>query len=168
MLVDADLRMQSVQKYLGYRHHLGLIDYLQSKAAVEDIITWPGIEKLTIISGDRVMPDSSEIMSSPRMQAIVGELKDRYADRYIIFDAPPILGVADTLAFAPLVDGIIIVVAAGVTTGQRLNEAIELLPKDKIAGFVLNRFKGRHTQYGKVREEYGYGMNPGERVAQLS
>jgi protein-tyrosine kinase len=155
LLVDADLRMQMIHRYLGYSSQLGLLDYLEDKAAMNDIITWPGIEKFTIISGDRVVDDSSELIGSPRMHSLMGELKHRYDDRFIIFDAPPILGVADTLAFAPLVDCIIIVVGAGVTNRQNLKEAIELLPQEKIAGFVLNRFKGPNRLYGKYGYRYG-------------
>lgn len=155
LLVDADLRMQMVHRYLGYNSQLGLLDYLEGKAAMNDIITWPGIEKLTIISGDRVVDNSSELIGSSRMHALMEELKHRYEDRYIIFDVPPVLGVADALAFAPLVDCIIIVVGAGVTNGQNLKDAIGLLPQEKIAGFVLNRFKGPNRLYGKYGYRYG-------------
>ena len=85
------------------------------------------------------------------------ELKNRYDDRYIIFDAPPLLDVADALAFAPLVDCIIVVVGAGITGKQNLKEALALLPQDKIAGFVLNRFLGPNKQYGRYGYGYGYG-----------
>ncbi len=157
LLVDADLRMQMVHRYLGYDSQLGLLDYLEDKAAMNDIITWPGIEKFTIISGDRVVEDSSELIGSPRMQALMEELKTRYDDRYVIFDAPPLLDVADALAFAPLVDCIILVVGAGVTSKQNLKEALALLPQDKIAGFVLNRFQGPNKAYGRYGYGYGYG-----------
>jgi protein-tyrosine kinase len=152
LLVDADLRMQMIHRYLGYDSRLGLLDYLEGSAEMNDIITWPGIDKFTIISGDRVVEDSSEMISSPRMQSLMGELKHRYDDRFVIFDAPPILGVADTLAFAPLVDGIIVVVGAGETGRNDLKEALALLPQEKIAGFVLNRHKSPNMLY----ERYGY------------
>lgn len=155
LLVDADLRMQMIHRYLGYRSQLGLLDYLEDKAAMNDIITWPGIDKFTIISGDRVVDDSSELIGSPRMHSLMEELKHRYDDRYIIFDAPPVLGVADAIAFAPLVDCIIVVVGAGGTNRQSLKDAIELLPQEKIAGFVLNRFKGPNRLYGKYGYRYG-------------
>ena len=159
LLVDADLRMQMVHRYLGYDSQLGLLDYLEDKAAMNDIITWPGIEKFTIISGDRVVEDSSELIGSPRMHALMDELKNRYDDRYVIFDAPPILDVADALAFAPLVDCILVVVGAGITGKQNLKEALALLPQEKIAGFVLNRFQGPNKQYGR----YGYGYGHGKK-----
>ena len=161
LLVDADLRMQMIHRYLGYHRRLGLLDYLEGNAEMKDIITWPGIDKFTIISGERVVDDSSELISSPRMQSLMTELKHRYDDRFVIFDAPPILGVADALAFAPLVDCIIIVVGAGIAGRNDLKEAIGLLPQEKIAGFVLNRHKGPNKLYGR----YGYGYRYGRKVA---
>lgn len=155
LLVDADLRMQMVHRYLGYQRRLGLLDYLESNAEMRDIVTWPGIEKLTIISGERVIDDSSELISSPRMQSLMEEMKNRYDDRFIIFDAPPVLGVADTLAFAPLVDCIVVVVGAGITHRNDLKEAIGLLPQEKIAGFILNRHKSPNKLYGRYGYRYG-------------
>lgn len=155
LLVDADLRMQMVHRYLGYHRRVGLLDYLERNAEMRDIITWPGIEKLTVISGERVIDDSSELISSPRMQSLMEELKKRYDDRFVIFDAPPILGVADTLAFAPLVDCIVVVVGAGTTNRNDLKEAIDLLPQEKIAGFILNRHKSPNKLYGRYGYRYG-------------
>ena len=155
LLVDADLRMQMVHRYLGYDRRQGLLDYLEGRAEMKDIITWPGIDKFTIISGERVIEDSSELIGSPRMHSLMQELKGRYDDRFVIFDVPPILGVADALAFAPLVDSIVIVVGAGITARNDLKEAIGMLPQEKIAGFVLNRHKGPDKLYGRYGNRYG-------------
>ena len=152
LLVDADLKMQSVHRYLGYDSNVGLIDFLEEKSAMNDIIVWPGIEKFTVISGSRVVDESAEIMGSPRMQELVTELKGRYEDRTVIFDVPPVLGGADALAFAPLVDGIILVVGAGTTSQKDFQKALEMLPKEKIAGCVLNRYKGATHLYGRYAE----------------
>jgi protein-tyrosine kinase len=152
LLVDADLRMQSIHRYLGYTCQVGLGDYLEEKTSIADIIMWPGIEKLTLISGGRPIEESAELMGSPRMQDLVTELKSRYEDRYIIFDTPPMLKGADALAFAPFVDSILVVVGSGVTKHQDLEQALDLLPQDKIVGLVLNQFNGATQIVGG----YGY------------
>ncbi|BBO92862.1 CpsD/CapB family tyrosine-protein kinase [Desulfosarcina ovata] len=140
LLVDADLRRQSIHHYLGYPSSSGLRDYLEERVPMNDIITWPGIEKFTVISGGQPVHESAELMGSPRMQTLVAELKNRYADRYVIFDVPPVMGGADALTFAPLVDCIILVVGVGITRRQDLTQALEMLPQEKMAGFVLNQF----------------------------
>ena len=141
LLVDSDLMRQSVHKYLGYPSGKGLIDYLLNDQPLKDFITWPGIDKLTVISGGRTIHDSSELLGSPRMRALVQEMKSRYSDRYVFFDVPPVLGGADAIVLAPLVDAVIMVVAEGRTSIHDVKKALELIPPDKFLGFVLNRQK---------------------------
>jgi non-specific protein-tyrosine kinase len=139
LLVDADLRKQSIHKYLGYASEKGLGDYLMNGTPVSDLITWPGIEKVTLISGGRLCHESAEILGSPRMKELVSELKERYPGRYVLFDVPPILAGADALTFAPLVDQVVVVVQAGKTSMDDVKRALRFLPKEKILGLVLNR-----------------------------
>lgn len=139
MLVDGDLRNQNIHKYLGCAGDKGLVDYLIGNTPISQIITWPGIEKMTLISGGRLLYKSAEILGSPRMRELVPSMKERYPDRYIIFDVPPILTGADVLTMATLVDKILVVVQAGRTSMDDVKKALQYLPKEKILGLVLNR-----------------------------
>lgn len=139
LLVDADLRRQQVQDLLGFESPYGLADYLMDDRSVSDLIVWPGIEKMTIISGGRTIQDSAELLGCPRMRDLVLEMKRRYDDRYVLYDVPAVLTGADAIAFAPLVDAILLVVAEGETNMEDVRKAFELLPKDKILGFVMNQ-----------------------------
>jgi len=147
LLVDGDLRRQGIHKYLGFESDRGLADYLVDKRPVSDIITWPGIDKLTVISGGKSIQESTELLGTSRMIDLVREMKTRYPDRYVFFDVPPILSRADTLAFVPLVDYIIIVVQAGTTPMNDVKKALELIPQEKVLGFVLNRYKTQATVF---------------------
>jgi non-specific protein-tyrosine kinase len=62
-----------------------------------DIIVWPGVEKLTLVLGGTPISGSTELLTSPRMKDLVAEMKERYPDRYIIFDVPPVLSGAGTI-----------------------------------------------------------------------
>ena len=75
-------------------------------------------------------------------------MKGRYPDRYVIIDAPPVLTGADALVFAPMVDGIVMVVQAGKTPADDLRKALEHLPSEKLLGLVLNRQKTSPKRYG--------------------
>jgi protein-tyrosine kinase len=141
LLVDGDLRQQGIHKRLGFESDRGLADYLVDNRPVPEIITWPGIDKLTLISGGRLIHESTELLGSTRMKDLVQDMKTRYPDRYVFFDAPPILSSADALAFVPLVDYIIMVVQAGTTSTNDVKKALELIPQEKVIGFVLNRYK---------------------------
>ena len=139
LLVDADLKQQAIHKRLGYNSPAGLSDYLLYDTPMNDLITWPGIEKLTIISGGRTIDNSTELLGSSRMHELVHEMKTRYDDRYVIFDVPPLINVADAVAFAPIVDAILMVVAEGKTSNNDIKTALQMIPREKFLGFVMNR-----------------------------
>lgn len=139
LLVDCDLKCQQIHERLGFPSDKGLFDYLIDDVPFSDLVVWPGVEKLTVISGGRTAKDSSELLGSLGMKNLVADMKTRYPDRYVFFDVPPVLTCADSLAFAPLVDYILVVVQAGKTSLQDVNRALKLLPSEKILGLVMNR-----------------------------
>ncbi len=149
LLVDCDLRRQQVHKVLGFQSEKGVADYLLDDCPLRDLFVWPGVEKLSIISGGKTVTDSSELLGSPGMRNLVIEMKNRYAERYVFFDVPPLLTCADPMAFAPLVDFIIVAVHAGSTPLQDVNRALSLLPSEKVLGLVMNR-------QDMVMKPYGY------------
>ncbi|MCD4674405.1 MAG: CpsD/CapB family tyrosine-protein kinase, partial [Desulfobacula sp.] len=138
-LVDCDFKGQDIHDYLGIDIKLRLIDYFLDNRPLNELIVWPGIEKLTLISGDRTVYDSSELLSSEMMEKLVSEMGKRYDDRYVFFDAPPVLERSEAISMAPMMDGIIMVVEAGRTSKKDVKKAVALLPKDKFLGFVLNK-----------------------------
>lgn len=139
LLVDADLKQQRIRETLGLKNGKGLGDCLLDGCPLSDAIVWPGREKLTVLSGGRTVADSSELLGSPAMKALVEEMKGRYPERYVIFDTAPVLVGADAAAFAPMVDWILFVVQAGRTSLQDVRRAIGILPQEKVLGLVLNQ-----------------------------
>ena len=147
LLVDCDLRQQKVYRYMGIPSDLGIIDHLVDGRPLNEIIIWPQIEKMTMISGGRTVDESAELLGSPKMKALIDEMKTRYTDRFILIDAPPIVSGADVLTLSSLADGIVMVVEAGRTPLNEIQEALELLPKEKFLGFVLNKHEGQNKKY---------------------
>lgn len=139
LLVDADLKSQAIHRYLGYESEKGLADYLLGDSELKDIIVWPRVEKFTVISGGRICEEGTEVLNSPRMRSLVEDMKHRYGDRYLFFDVPPVLGGADAMVFADLVDAIVVVVQDGKTLMPDIRKAVGYLPKHKLLGFVMNR-----------------------------
>jgi protein-tyrosine kinase len=139
LLVDCDFHRQDVHKYMGIESKLGLVDYFVDNVPLKDLIMWPSIDKMTVISGGRTIHETTELLTSPRMRSLVDELKSRYSDRYVIFDTTPVLMGADAIAFASMVDCIIMVIEAGKTSMEDIQKALELIPKEKFLGFVLNK-----------------------------
>ena len=139
LLVDANLRDPAVHRYFGFKPDIGLSDYLLDQIPVQQLLINPqGIERFVILPGSRPLPNSSEMLSSPRMVQLVEELKQRYPSRLVIFDLPH-LATSDTLAFAPYVDAVLLVVEEGVTTQDELKQAMEHLQATPLLGTVLNK-----------------------------
>lgn len=141
LLVDADLRKPSVHSLLGLDVERGLSDYLRRKAEIPELMINPGIPRLVVLPGGKPLPNSSELLGAPQMQYLVQEMKERYSDRFIIFDSSPILTSADPLVLSRFVDGILMVVEAEKTNKEDLQRAIELLRDKPIIGTVFNKVK---------------------------
>ncbi len=148
LLVDCDLRRQDVHRLMGYESQAGLTDHLLGTRPLQEIIVWPGVEKLSVISGGRTVAESAELLGSPRMRSLVSEMRGRYPDRFILFDAPSLLEGADAIVLAQLVDAVLVVVRAGFTPLPELRRAVELVPADKLLGRVMNRCDGLHMGQG--------------------
>jgi capsular exopolysaccharide synthesis family protein len=151
LVVDSDLRNPSVHRYLDLPAGPGLVDYLTSGYPIAESLVHPeGLANLVVLPAGRSTTRSAELLSSPRMADLVQELKHFYPDRYVLFDLPPLL-YADPLAFAPLVDGIIVVVEAGSTPREEITRALETLKEFPVLGCVLNKIDPRGLPYNYHR-----------------
>jgi capsular exopolysaccharide synthesis family protein len=138
LLVDANLREPSVHRYFGFTPEFGLSDYLLSGTPLDKILVNPGVDRFVILPGGRPLLNSAEMLGSMRMAKLVQELKMRYPSRLVIFDLPPVLSVADALAFSPYVDGAVMVVRERKTRREDVLRAAEMLNSVEIIGTVLN------------------------------
>ncbi len=140
LLVDADLRQPAVHRYLGLPEGPGLVDYLLAGVTIPDLLIHPeGLAKLVVLPGGRPVSEAAELMGSPLMGELVKELKHFYPNRYVLFDLPPLLAFADALAFAPLVDALVLVVEMARTPREDIQNCLELLQNYRVLGAVLNK-----------------------------
>jgi capsular exopolysaccharide synthesis family protein len=148
LLVDLDLRRPSIARCFFDKPVPGLSDYITEDRPLAELLINPGIERLVILPGHHSFTHSSEVLSSPKMIELVTELRDRYPDRLVLFDMPPVLSSDDVIAFMPYVDAIMLVVEEGRTTSEQLTAAYDLLDGDKILGTVLNKSTDSSTGRG--------------------
>jgi protein-tyrosine kinase len=154
LLVDGDLRNPSLHRYLDLPSGPGLTDYLTSGYPIADSLVHPeGLSNLVVLPAGNDTPESIELLNSPRMVELVKELKHFYPDRYVLFDLPPLL-YADPLAFAPLVDGIILVVESGRTPREEIVRSLDLLKDFPVLGFVLNKIDHMPLAYDYYAKQY--------------
>ena len=154
LLVDLDLRKPSVHEYFGYQPEVGLSDYLLGDTPIHQALFSPSIERLVVLPGRQAIQNSSEMLRSPKMVALVNELKHRYPDRLVVFDLPPILAADDALAFAPYTDAMLMVAEAGGTSQDDLERALEVVKGAPVIGTVLNKVaapRGTYNYYNRNR-----------------
>lgn len=139
LLVDANLRRPSVHRFFGFEPALGLNDYLLDGTGLDQMLVHPeGIDRLVILPGTRPLLESSEMLASPQMIRLVSEMKTRYPSRIVVFDLPPCT-TADTLAFVPYVDTVLLVLEEGRTTQDEVQHAIAHFQSTSLLGTVLNK-----------------------------
>ena len=153
LLVDANLRHPSVHEVFGLDDCPGLADYLLDNQPLEDLLVHPGIGRFVLLPGGRAVSNSTEILTSPKMLALVEELKHRYPSRIVIFDLPPLLHTADVLAFSPYTDALLLVVEEGNTTAEEVQRALSLVKNSRpVLGTVLNKAGKMATTAASMRK----------------
>lgn len=162
LLVDCDFRNPNLAQWFGLQNGKGLSDYLVGDGDPSPLFMKTGVEKLSLLSSGTIQDNPAELIGSKKMEALIHELKSRYQDRYVVIDSTPLLATSEPEVLAKLVDGIIVVVQAGVTSRETVKQAIANLDKEKIIGFVLNQLEfkshGQSLRYfGSHRYYYRYG-----------
>ncbi|MCE0556620.1 XrtA-associated tyrosine autokinase [Motilimonas sp. E26] len=153
LLVDADVLNPSVCNEFGVQVQAGLIDYLLGKtSSLKEIIYNTNIPNLRLMPAGRKHHLTSELLASERMESLANELAERYSDRVIIFDAPPLLGINETQALTSFVGQQLVVVEENKTPLHSLESAISLLNQDRAIGLVLNK----SVQTKNLYAGYGY------------
>ena len=154
VLLDCDLRRPSVAGKLALARAPGLSNLLVAKGEIKDAIQYcSAAPNMAIITSGDVPPNPSELLSSNRMAKLMEELTREY--EYVIVDLPPINVVSDAIAMSKLLDGVIMVVRAGVSDRRMLEEAMRQLKlvNVRVLGFV---YRDHAIGSGKSSKKYGY------------
>ncbi|WP_448547411.1 XrtA-associated tyrosine autokinase [Thalassotalea fusca] len=155
LLVDADVLRPSVNRELGLEQTPGLIEYLLGQHdSIGEMLYSTNVDKLKLIPAGEPHHLSNELLASDRMAALAQELADRYPDRVVIFDCPPLIGVTETPVLANLMGQAVIVAEESKTLVADVKQATEPLSEDLAVGIVLNKaIRSHKDMYGY----YGYG-----------
>ncbi|MCF8466234.1 MAG: CpsD/CapB family tyrosine-protein kinase [Sneathiella sp.] len=139
LLVDFDLRRPQVAAYLGLPKENSFSDYLDGKIEFNDALINPGISRFVVLPNRRPIKNSTEILTSRKIKAMVSDLRDRYEKRICIFDLPPLQATDDAIGFIPQVDCVLLVVASGETKPAEVKECRRQLQSTNLLGVVLNK-----------------------------
>ncbi|MFC6438720.1 XrtA-associated tyrosine autokinase [Bowmanella sp. JS7-9] len=162
LLVDADVLKPNVMRTLGAEYENGLMEYLLEEVSdLSEVIYHTNIDKLRIIPAGKKHHLSTELLASEKMLQTVTEFANRYSDRVVIIDCPPLLGINETLIMTNLAGQAVIVVEEGKTKLTEIQAAVQNLNPDMAKGFIVNKSqRSAGSGYG-----YGYGYGYGHYYA---
>lgn len=158
MLVDADVARPSVLNMLGLPPAPGLLDVLdKSSVDISSVLMRTNIEKLSILPSGTRHPRATELLASDAMVRLLDDMANRYSDRIIIFDSPPLLLTTESRVIATHMGQIVIVVNAGHTLQSAVMQAVATIEACPVKMMVLNQSR----QVASNGYGYGYGYGYG-------
>ena len=140
LLIDADVAKPDIPKSLGFKAERGLVDLIQDESLeLSDVMLRTQLDNLSILPAGKPHHLATELLASDRMGRIVKDISERYPDRIIILDSPPVLlsSIAGVLALH--VGQILYVVEADKTTETALDNALPLVSSCKNINLLLNK-----------------------------
>jgi capsular exopolysaccharide synthesis family protein len=145
LLIDFDLRRPSISKYLGEKEeaHPGILDLVRDPTLLLDdlTVTFPSLLNLRILYAGGTAPMPHEILKSFQVEEILTEARRQY--NYVILDTPPLVPFPDCRMLERVVDGFLLIVAAHKTPRKLVEEAINILDPEKVAGLIFNKNDSR-------------------------
>lgn len=143
LLIDADLRKPSLQRYLRVRPGTmqGLTAVLSNQATTKEAIGYYEMLGIDLMVAGTRPPNPAELLALPKMQSMIDELKEVYD--YIVIDAPPAAVITDPAVLSRVTDGVLMVVRQNFSTHQDVIKAKDQLNRvnANIMGIVLNNYE---------------------------
>ncbi|PSS58530.1 CpsD/CapB family tyrosine-protein kinase [Pseudomonas sp. BBP2017] len=139
LLVDFDLRRPRVGASLGLSMEKSLNELLSNKAGLEEVMVNPTLPRFVVLPTREPIPLSTEMLSSPKVSNLIGELRERYDSRICIFDLPPLLSSDDAINVLPKFDCVLLVVANGSNNKKEIEDCMYHLATANLIGTVLNK-----------------------------
>jgi capsular exopolysaccharide synthesis family protein len=150
LIIDSDLRMPSLADYLGIETDKGLSDILSGRSTLQESIIRLEPSGLHLLPGGEARSDVAELISGPKFKEILREARELFD--YIIIDAPPLGIFTDATVLINHADGAMLVIRANKTRYSELDRVLEVLPRERMLGVVLNQsedvLKESHYSYG--------------------
>jgi Mrp family chromosome partitioning ATPase len=150
-LIDLDLRRGTIRDIFGIETEVSLVDYLEQP---EPRGILPGFmpqgQELIVIPSIPGPVHSAELLASDRASALFQAMNGSDPRNYFICDLPPVFANDDAAIIMESLDGYVIVAQDGKTTQREVTATVEMLGYERLAGVVLNKYRG-----GMVSEGYG-------------
>jgi capsular exopolysaccharide synthesis family protein len=164
LLIDADLRRPGVYHHVGLKNEAGLSDVVNGDVAWRDLLQSPeGLPWLSVLPAGPPSRRAADGLGET-LRNLLAEAATEYD--LVICDAPPLLGFAESLQIAALVDGVVVVALAGQTERAAVVSVFSNLKRLKasVLGLVLNEVRAdmseRYYYYGYYGKYYSRYYKP--------
>jgi protein-tyrosine kinase len=146
LLVETDSSRPATMARLGVPAARGLLDLLADpELPVSDVLRRTNIDRLSVLPIGTLSDQATEMLASGAMQRLLAEMSERYSDRVVIFDAPPLLPTPEARALAEHMGQIVMVVESANTAQGTVAQALDMLEKCPVVMTVLNKARGVHA-----------------------
>jgi len=158
LLIDCDARRMGLTKLVGAAGRKGLVDVLMTPSmSIGDVILRTDVPNLSVVPAGQIVNAPTEVYSSQSMARLMADVATRFANRFIILDAPPALVSSEVGVLASHVGQVIMVVQANETSRHAVAQAVALVDACPNINFVLNRVtmsagQDRFGRYGNYQE----------------
>ena len=132
---------------------------------VSDTLLKTDVPGLVLLPAGRPHEYITEMVASRRMAELANEFATRYKDRIVVLEAPPLLSTPEAQVLTGLVGQIVYVIEAGKTPFAIVQDAVDMLPRDKAIGMVLNKsesisnrggyYYNYYAAYGEDKSDHG-------------
>lgn len=148
LLVDADLRQPKIHTLCNLNNLWGLSNLISTNLPLgEAIRQLPSMKELSVLTAGPIPPDPTKLLSSEKMKRLSVEFSNHFD--LVIYDSPPLVGLADTSLLAPLTDGVVMLVRIDKTDSSILKRALDNLKSSRmnLLGMVSNGQKNQYSDY---------------------
>ncbi len=136
VLVDADLRSPSCERYLNLNSETGLTDVLLGRTPVDKVLRMAGYRNLKLLGAGSRVDNPAEVLGSSRLDQLLHRLKENF--QYVIIDSPPVLPSTDAGVLSAAADGTLMVVRLEHSLKKQSRDALRTL--SDMGGNVLGSF----------------------------
>jgi len=160
LLIDGDMRIPTVSKLFKINLTPGLVELLEGKVSLDQVIQPTPIQNLKVIASGEPTPLADKLLVMSGFKELLDRLKSSYA--ITIIDSPPIMILPDALSLNRVVDEVVLVVKAGVTPREVVKRTCDTLRDSgaNIIGVILNNIKQSLPYYYNSKYyhyQYDYG-----------
>jgi polysaccharide biosynthesis transport protein len=148
LLVDADLRQPKIHTLSDLNNQWGLSNLISTNLPAEEVIHQiPSMQQLSVITAGPIPPDPTKLLSSEKMKRLMADFHNNFD--LVIYDAPPLVGLADASLIAPHTDGVLMVVRIDKTDSSILKRTLDKVKVSRmnVLGVVGNGQKSNFSVY---------------------